>query len=329
MLKRIQFIGLMCMVFALVIGPAHAATDWPSKPVKVVIVFKPGGGMDQTLLPLKPMIEKRLGQNFLYSYKPGAGGRIGWEVVFASGADGYVIGGLSMPHFVNSTIFAKPKYTFKDLVPVGIQTGDVPIWFVRKDSPLKDMNDLIAEAKKRPGEVKLAIGSFTGEHSITMFLIEKEAGVKFRVVNVGGGSKVMSNIVGGHFDVGVSRPASILGIKDEIRGLGIVSAKRSPLYPDCKTFDEQLPKSIRIPHLRQASGMVVHRKFKESDPEGFKKLADAFKESVHSDQYAKVLERRGTPLTYMDPATAAEFIKDMHAKMKQYKGLVEAAKKKK
>ncbi|MHC5076776.1 MAG: tripartite tricarboxylate transporter substrate binding protein, partial [Planctomycetota bacterium] len=62
---------------SIVIGPAQAATDWPSRPVTVVIVFKPGGGMDQTLLPLKQMFEKKLGQNFLYSYKPGAGGRIG------------------------------------------------------------------------------------------------------------------------------------------------------------------------------------------------------------------------------------------------------------
>jgi tripartite-type tricarboxylate transporter receptor subunit TctC len=328
MRKLTMFLGTLCIGLALVGGPALAASDWPSKPVKVTIVFKPGGGMDQVLLPLKPMFEKKFGKSFLYTYKSGAGGRIGWEVMFANGADGYNIAGLSMPHFVNSTIFAKPKYKYTDLVPVGIQTGDVPIWFVRKDSPLKDMNDLIAEAKKRPGQVKMAIGSFTGEHSLTAFLLQDQAGIKFRIVNVKGGSKVMSNIVGGHFEVGVSRPASILGIKDEIRGLGIVAAKRSPNYPDCKTFDEQLPASIKIPHLRQASGMLAHRSFKENDPEGFAKLAAAFKEAVHTEEYAKVMKRRGTELTYMGPDEAAAFIAKAHKQMQQYKGLVDAAKNK-
>jgi tripartite-type tricarboxylate transporter receptor subunit TctC len=320
----LKYFIFLLIGLGMVIGPVQAATDWPSRPVTVVVVFKPGGGMDQTLLPLKPMLEKKLGQNFLYSYKPGAGGRIGWEVLFAKGADGYTIGGLIMPHYVNSTIFAKPKYKVDDLVPIGIQTGDFPFWFVRKDSPIKDMNNLIAEAKKRPNKVRVAIGSFTGEHYITVALIEKEAGVKFRVVNVGGGAKVMSNIVGGHFEVGVSRPASVLSIRNEIHGIGIVDAKRSPLYPDCKTFDEQLPESIRIPHLKQSTGMMVHRAFKENDPEGFQKLADTFKWAVHSEEYAKVLKRRGTPLTYMNPEEAAGFVKDMHVKMIQLTELLES-----
>jgi tripartite-type tricarboxylate transporter receptor subunit TctC len=328
MIKLTKYFVLLLIGVSIFMGSAQAASDWPSRPVTVVIVFKPGGGMDQTLLPLKPLFEHKLGQNFLYSYKPGAGGRIGWEVLFAKGADGYTIGGLSMPHYANSTIFAKPRYKIDDLVPIGIQTGDVPFWFVRKDSPIKDMNDLIAEAKKRPGKVKMAIGSFTGEHYITVALTEKDADVKFRVVNVGGGAKVMSNIVGGHFEVGVSRPSSVLSIRDEIRGIGIVAANRSPLYPDCKTFDEQLPEGIRIPHLKQASGMLVHRTFKEKDPEGFQKLADTFKWAVHSEEYAKVLKRRGTPLTYMNPDEAAVFVKNMHTQMMQYKELVEAAKKK-
>jgi tripartite-type tricarboxylate transporter receptor subunit TctC len=323
----VRSFGVLCLGLILLSGAAQAASDWPKSPVTVVNCWSPGGGMDQELLPLKPFLEKELGQNFLYAYKPGAGGRIGWETIFANGAKGYTIGANSMPHLVNTMLFGKPSYKVSDFAPIAFWSADVPIWFVRKDSPYKDMNDLIAAAKKRPGEVTLAIGSFTGEHYITVALIEEQAGVKFRAVNVKGGSKVRSNILGGHFEVGVSRPGSIIGIKDEIRGLGLADAKRNPLYPDVKTFDEQLPSNIKVPHMASTSGILAHRLFKENDPEGFARLVEAVKNAVHSDGYQAILNRRGTPLNYMGPDEAEAYTKEMTKLMEQFKPVMESAKK--
>lgn len=325
------FLRLLTATIAGLLAIANASfagSDWPNKPVTMVVPFSPGGGVDQTLLPLKPILEKKLGQSFLYSYKKGASGRIGWEIVNANGKEGYAVTALVLPHLVNTTIFAKPKYKFDDITPVAVITGDVPIWFTHKDSPYNSMADLVADAKKRPGEVKLAIGSFTGEHYIGVALLEQNLGIKFRKVNVKGGSKVMSNVVGKHFDVGVSRPTSILRVRDEIKGLGIVSAKKSPLYPEAETFDKQLPAS-KIPHLRAAFGFAAHKKFKETDPEGFAKLVKAVKEALHSPEYQTALKRGGREFTYMGPDEAVKFVADMHASMRKYKPLIDAAKKKK
>lgn len=328
MTKFLRLLAASIPVLAVLVGASQAGTDWPNKPVTVVVPFSPGGGVDQTLLPLKPILEKKLGQSFLYSYKKGASGRIGWEIVHADGAKGYAVTALVLPHLVNTTIFAKPKYKFDDITPVAVITGDVPIWFTHKDSPYNNMQDLVADAKKRPGEVKLAIGSFTGEHYIGVALLEQNLGIKFRKVNVKGGSKVMSNVVGKHFDVGVSRPTSILRVREDIKGLGIVAAKKSALYPEAETFDKQLPDS-KIPHMRAAFGFAAHKKFKENDPEGFAKLVKAVKEALHSAEYQKTLKRGGRELTYLAPDEAVKFVAEMHASMLKYKPLIDAAKKKK
>ncbi|MDP6788212.1 MAG: tripartite tricarboxylate transporter substrate binding protein [Rhodospirillales bacterium] len=325
-MKRLGFLfSVLGMAAVQAVGVAKA--EWPERPLTMVMQFSPGGGLDQVLLPLKPHMEKRLGQSVLYSYKPGAGGRIGWEIIHDKG-DAYTIGGLVLPHLPNSTLFATPKYSIDDFVPVAVIQSDVPIWFVRKDSPINTMGDLIAAAKKRPGGVTMAIGSFTGEHYISVALVEEKAGVKFRAVNVKGGSKVMSNIVGGHFEVGVSRPASILRIRDEIKGIGLLAAGHSELFPEAKTFDEQFP-AWKIPHMTSATGVLANRAFKDKDPKGFARLVKVVKESLETPEYQDMLKKSGRSYTYMGPDAANKLLKDTYETMKAYKPLIEAAKTKK
>lgn len=320
-----KIVGVACATVALATISVSANAEWPEKPIKLVIQFSAGGGGDQTLLPLKPLLDEKLGVPFLYTYKPGAGSRIGTELIFADGAEGYTIGGLFLPHLANTTIFAKPKYTIDDFVPLGIISNDVPIWFVKKDSPFNNMNDLIAAAKARPNGVTLAIGSFTGEHYITVALLEEQAGVQFRAVNVKGGSKVMSNVVGGHFEVGVSRPSSILRVRDDIKGIGVVAPKRSSLFPEAGTFDEQLP-GVKIPYLSNARGLIASAAFKRDNPDGFAKLAAAFEGAVKSSEYAKTLDRMGLELSWLGPDEAAAQVKGAFDAMQKYKPLIEAAK---
>ncbi len=316
---------LAAVAASLALTTAPALAEWPERPIRLVISFAPGGGMDQSVLPMKPMLEEKLGQTVLYDYRAGAGGRIGFENVFMQGADGYVIGALSEPHFSNTTVFDDPAYTIDDLVPVGIFTTDVPIWFVRNDSPFQNMNDLIEAARERPGEITVATGSFTGEQYLSVAILEEEMGITFRAVNVGGGGPVMSNVLGGHMDVGVIRPASLLGIADEVRGLAVLAPERNANYPDTMTFDEQLPEDVRIPHFNSSRGLMVHREFVENNPEGFARLQQALYETVHSAEYAEVLDRMGLDLVWIPAEEAAAQIRDSARMMEQYKPLIEAA----
>lgn len=320
--------AITAMIGAAVIaagGPARA--EWPEQEITLQVPFSPGGGVDQLMLPLKPLLEEQLGVSVLMDYKAGGSGQIGYQLLDARGADGHMIGALVLPHLIGTTIYQEPSYTLDDFAPAAIISGDVPIWFVAKDSPYDNMNELIEAARERPGELTVAIGSFTGEHYLNVVQIEEQADISFRTVNVGGGSEVMSGVVGGHFDVGVSRPSSILPVQDDIKGLGIVADKRSPLYPDTMTFDEQLSDDFEISHLQFAVGIVTSSAFRETDPEGFARLAEAVKTAVHSEEYSASLERGGRDLTYLDPDEAKALIADMADVMKRYKPLVEAAQK--
>ncbi len=327
-------LGILCLGYALAggagaiiaVNTAEAATDWPKKSITVVIPTRPGGSADQTLQPLKTLMEKELGVSLLYSYKPGAGGELGWSIVHQKGADGYTIGGFWTPHMQNTTIFQKPPYKISDFAPLGIITGDVPMWFTYKGGALNDMTDLVAAAKKAPDTVKLAIGSFTGEHYITVLSVEKQAKADFRVVAVHSGSKVRSNILGKHFDVGVSRPLSVYSVRDQIHCLGVAAAQRSAAYSYCKTFAEQFPADVKVPNLTFAIGMMTHSAFKKNNPEGWAKLEAAFRKVVHSKPYAEALKRGGRTVTYMDPGAATKLVNDTAGVMTQYLPLINEAK---
>lgn len=311
----------------IAVGAASPSlAEWPEEPLEIVISFSPGGGMDQTMLPLKPLLEERLGQPVNLNYKPGAGGRIGFEYVLIHGEDGHTLGALSEPHFTNSTIFDTPNYEHDDIVPVGIIGRDVPIWFVNDDSPYEDLQDLIDAARERPGEITVATGSFTGEQYLSLAILEEQAGVQFRAVNVGGGGPVMSNVLGGHFDVGISRPASISGIADEIRGIAILSNERSDLFPDTQTFKEQLDDGMEVPLFSSTRGLFVARSFAEENPEAVEKLEEALAEAIETPEYQAALERMGFPYEYLDAEAAAAEMAETRATMEKYKELVEAAK---
>lgn len=324
-MKKSFFTFGLSVATAVAVSAAPAFAEWPQTPVRLVIPFAPGGGMDQTVLPLKPLLDEALGQPVLFDYRAGAGGRIGFEQVYMNGADGYVIGALSEPHFSNSTVFDTPRYTIDDIVPVGMFSSDVPIWFVHKDSPYETLADLIEAARENPGEITVATGSFTGEQYLSLAILEEQAGVTFRAVNVGGGGPVMTNVLGGHMDAGVIRPASVLGIKDEIRGLAVLAAARNANFPDVPTFDEQVGDDIQIPHLSSSRGFMVHRDFAENNPEGFARLEKAVYEAVHSEAYAEALERMGLELNWVSSEDASAAIRATVASMQQYREMVEAA----
>lgn len=306
-------------------GSAQAETAWPDKPIKLVIGFEAGGGADQTLLPLKPLLDKELGQPVAFDYKPGADGQLSWELLRRTGADGYTISGLSFPHLPASVVLRNPSYKLEDFAPVGVIASDVPVLFVRNDSRFKNLKDLLDEARANPGKVTLAIGSFSGEHYITALALEQQTGVKFRFVNTRGGGKVLSNILGGHMDVGVARPSVISAVLNEVRGIAVSAESRHPLIPETPTFKEQLPKEVNIPLLRNARGLVVSSAFKNADPEGFTKLVAALKKSAESPEYRAVLERQGLDAIYMGPEEATAYMKEYRATIEKYKSLMEGA----
>jgi len=145
----------------LAFAPAAAQTaDYPSKPIRVVVTFPPGGSTDAVMRLIQPKVSERLGQALVIDNRPGAGGNIGLGVVAQAPGDGYTIGvGAAGALAVNSSLYAKmPFDPLKDLKPVAMLAAIPFVLIGQPGLPAKTLKDMIAYAKANPGAVTIGHG---------------------------------------------------------------------------------------------------------------------------------------------------------------------------
>ncbi len=223
---------------------AQSAAAWPTKPVRMVIPWPPGGGADIVGRILAEPLAQAIGQAIVVENRGGSNGAIGAEAVARAVPDGYTIMFQSITsQMLNPTFFPKlPFDTFADFAPIGL-VAEVPLVIVVNPAlPVKSLADLVALAKKKPGSLSFA--SF-GAGSISQLageLFNRQFGVKMLHIPYKGGGPALIDVLGGHVPiyfsgVGTSLPQLRAG---KLRALGVTSAARSRLLPDVPTVDEAL-----------------------------------------------------------------------------------------
>lgn len=232
---------LLALSAGLTISGAAFAQAWPSKPIKIVVNFPPGGAADQIARSIQQPLQEALGQPVVIENRSGAGGNIGGEAVARSAPDGYTLlmssGGMVS---VNPHIY--PKMSFdptKDLVPVA-SAARVLVFLVTLPSfPAKDAKEFLAYLKTHPG--KLAFGSPGNGSSphLAAEMMKAQAGVFATHVPYRGAAPALTDLLAGQldflFDPGVAMPHIKAG---KVKLLAVGSLKRSPLFPDVPTLDE-------------------------------------------------------------------------------------------
>lgn len=331
--KRHKLMTLLCLLLVLIMlisgcaqqaatQQAEAQTEeidpWPEHEIKLILGFAAGGTGDRYSLLFKSEMEKQLGQKIMIDYKAGAGGQIGYEALFAEEGDGYCIGYLAAPHLNNTIILQDPKYKLEDFYPLGIVGYAAPIFFAKKDSKYNDLTEVIADAKNNPGGITVAVGSLTGEQYLSLVLLEDKTGVKFQTVPTGGGAKVVTGVLGDHYDIGITRGPSLVAVSDEVKCLGILAPERDANFPAMKTFDEQFP-DLEFPYVSSTSGLLVRKTLKDEFPERFNKLVDAFKQAATSKEVKEALVFDGMVEDYMDPDEAMQYLKEEYELYNKYK----------
>jgi tripartite-type tricarboxylate transporter receptor subunit TctC len=236
----------LCLISVLAAAPASVlaqpAAAWPAKPVRMVIPWPPGGGADIVGRILAEPLGQALGQQLVVENRGGSNGVIGAEAVARAVPDGYTIMFHSVTsHMLNPSFFAKLPYdTFTDFAPVGL-VAEVPLVIVVNPVlPTKTLNELLALAKKNPGQLSFA--SF-GAGSISQLageLFNRQFGVKMTHIPYKGGGPALVDTLGGHVPIyfsgiGTSLPMLRAG---KLRPLGVTTAARSKLLPDVPTVDE-------------------------------------------------------------------------------------------
>jgi tripartite-type tricarboxylate transporter receptor subunit TctC len=233
------FRGLL-LAAVLLVPSFAAAQSYPDRPVKIVVPIGPAGSYDIVGRLLADQLSKRLGQSVVVENRPGAGTIVGTQAVINAPADGYtlLVGGLSNIVF-NAGLYQKLPYDpLADLVPVALVFNISYTLVGRKDLPYATPREIIAAAKKSPGELKLAnAGTGTGQHIVGAAFM-KLTDTKLLEVPYRGSAAAFPDLLGGRVDLFFdSTPAALPYIKSgQAKGIGILTAKRNPQIPDVPTM---------------------------------------------------------------------------------------------
>jgi tripartite-type tricarboxylate transporter receptor subunit TctC len=224
------------------VAPAQA---YPSRPVRIIVGFAPGGAQDIYARLIGQQLSERIKQPVIIENRPGASGNIGTEAVVRAAPDGYTLLLLGPPNAINATLYDKLNFSFvHDIQPVAGIVREFPVMVVNPSVPAKTVPDFIAYAKANPDRVNMASsGNATGPH-LTGELFKMMAGVELVHVPYRGASLALSDLLGGQVQVmiGTSMSAAIEHVRTgKLRVLAVTSATRSSILPDVPTVGEFIP----------------------------------------------------------------------------------------
>ena len=218
------------------------AQAWPSKPIKLVAVFPPGGSVDQVARILSQPLSQALGQPVIVDNKGGASGSIGTASVAKSDADGYTFAVVFDTHGVNPSLIPNLSYdTKKDLLPVMLISKSAMMVAAHPASGFKSFAEVVAAAKKEPGKLGFAsIGSGSLAH-LALTQLQNQGQFELTHVPYKGGGPALQDAVAGHVPL---IAGTVFLISPQVDGknlipLAVTSAKRIAKYPDVKTIAEQ------------------------------------------------------------------------------------------
>jgi tripartite-type tricarboxylate transporter receptor subunit TctC len=235
---------LPALFFALVFPFAAAAQTYPAKPVRVVIVFPPGGSNDVVGRIVFQKVSELTGQQFVIDNRGGAAGTIGSEIVARSPADGYTVMVQSTTHVANAHLYKKLPYdVLKDFIGVTTLARQVGMLVVHPSLPAKTGKEFIALAKKRPGEIVYGSAGNGSYVHLSMALMASMAGIKMIHVPYKGGGPAGTALVAGETQAMLATIGSLFPhIKaGRVRPLGVSSDKRVPQFPDVPAIAEFVP----------------------------------------------------------------------------------------
>lgn len=223
-------------------GRAAYAADYPSKQVKFIVPFPPGGPVDTTARAFVPPLGQLWKQSTFIDNKAGGGGIVGAEVAAKQAADGYGLFVGAIHHSVNPALHAKLGYDIKkDFVPVSFAASFPVFLVVNPGLPVKNVQELIALARKPDSNLSFSSSGNGGGTHLAGELFNMHAGTKLLHIPYKGSAPAMTDVLGGQVSMMFSdAPTAIPHIKTgKVRVLGVASPKRSTLLPDVPTIAEQ------------------------------------------------------------------------------------------
>jgi tripartite-type tricarboxylate transporter receptor subunit TctC len=232
---------LLVLLMALLAAGFVQAQGYPAKTIRWIVPWPPGGGADVLSRMLSPRISEALGQQILIDNRGGAAGNIGAELAAKSPPDGYtIVFAYSGTHAINPSIYRKMPFKESDFAPI-IQLASVPqVLVVHPSLPVSTVKELVALAKKRPGELTYGSSGSGAFNHLTGALFSTMTGTQLTHVPYKGGGPAAVALLAGEIMMILGEPATIVGhIKaGKVRAIAVTGAKRTPGMPGLPTIDE-------------------------------------------------------------------------------------------
>ena len=300
-------------------APESQATDWPTKPITMIIPYPAGGSTDVGGRIVAALLEKELGQPVQVLNKGGAGGQVGWTDLHQAPADGYTFGAINLPHIHSIIVEPDLQATFKadDFIPLVSQALDPTMIAVAADNEkYQTLEDLIKDAKSRPGEITGGIVGILQDDEIGYLQTAEAAGIELRLVRFDGAAPTITALLGGHVDVTFNTVADNYAQfkAGKIRPLAVLNKERvTKFYPDVPTAAELGYEAYSASTRGYAAPKGV--------PEPIlKKLEAALLKVMNSPEHIEKIESTGAPVKIMNREEFTKYYQDQYDLAKKWQG---------
>jgi tripartite-type tricarboxylate transporter receptor subunit TctC len=310
------FLGLSSSAYA----QGAAAQGFPNRPVRIIMPFPAGTSVNDVLgRALAQRLVEPLGQQVIFDNRSGAAGTIGSELVAKSPPDGYtLLLAVTGPMTIAPFVYPKLGYdTLRDFTPVAMVALAPYIMVVHPSVPAKNLKELIALAKARPGELRFASAGTGSTPHLCTELMMNMAGIKMLHIPYKGGTPAMIDTIAGHTQAlctSVTNAAPFIK-QGKIRGIGVTPIKRSAVLPELPTLAEQ---GLAGFDVSQWMGILAPAK---TPPAVVQRLHQAVARVVNDAEYAKFIVQQGGEPALMTPE---EFTALLRAELERWGKLVKA-----
>jgi tripartite-type tricarboxylate transporter receptor subunit TctC len=299
------------IVFAFAIGiPVVAtgqATDYPTRPIQVVIPFGPGA-VNTACMAITEKMAESLGQPMVLINKPGAGGAIGTQAVAIAPADGYTLLA-AVPAFVTLPLSSEVPYKSTDFVPIGQFARSSHYLVVKDDFPAKSLQELFAMVKSRPGQIAYGGSGVGGTAYLLVESLKMDRGLDTQFIPFPVETAAITAVLGGHIQFGIFSATAIMGqLKSgSLRALATLSSERDPQMPNLPTTAEQ-----GFPELASTLYFTLVAPAKTPAPV-IRKLQAAMERAVQDPQLQEKLSPAAT-IVYFRSGTDTAMLFDSESK---------------
>lgn len=296
-----------CVAIATVApaATAHAQGSYPDRPIKIIVPFSAGGGVDQTARELGHRLDRSLGQPIVIDNRPGAGGVLGVRTLINSAPDGYTLllataGEIAIAPSLNAKTGYDP---LKDLTPVALVIRAPNVLVVNPDVPAQNLAELIAYGRAHPNALSYATSGIGTAQHLSGELFNKLAGVEIQHVPYKGSSQQVLDVVAKRVSMTYASPAAVKPFidKGQLRALGVTTAQRIPTMPDVPTIGEAVPGYV----LQSWFGLFAPA---HTDPKIVARLNEAVTGILRDPALVETLRKTVGEPSYETPAGFSAFL---------------------